>query len=409
MTFQTFVRQNARWLLGGLGLTYFASFGQTFFIAMFASHYRDEFELSHGQFGSVYMVGTLASAITLVFIGKVVDYQTVRRVSTVVIAALAVACAVMATASSLPALVLAIYLLRLAGQGMMSHTAMTAMGRWFVAERGRAVAVTSSGHQLGEACFPFIVVALLSQLHWRTIWWLCALVLLLVALPLVRRCFTLDRSPVGSVASSSESGRQWTRRDAIKDVWFWMASFGVIAPSFIGTSVWFHQVHLLEIKNWDKTVLVIGFPFLSIVTVSMTLFTGQLVDRFSAYRLLPYILIPLGFGCMLLSIAQQPYALLAFMVLMGICYGLYGGVFGSIWSEVYGTRHLGAIRAVVFAGMVLASALGPGITGALIDVGFGFETQLKVLGVFCLIGAVLQVPVARQLHTHVIANAEAAP
>jgi len=40
-------------------------------------------------------------------------------------------------------LVIAIYLLRLAGQGMMSHTAMTAMGRWFVAERGRAVAVTS--------------------------------------------------------------------------------------------------------------------------------------------------------------------------------------------------------------------------------------------------------------------------
>jgi len=406
VTFQTFVRQNARWLLGGLGLTFFASFGQTFFIAMFASQYRAEFELSHGEFGSVYMIGTLASAITLVLIGKVVDYQTVRRVSSVVIVALAVACAAMATAKSVPMLIIAIYLLRLAGQGMMSHTAMTAMGRWFAAERGRAVAVTSSGHQLGEACFPFIVVALLTVLDWRMIWWGCAGVLLIIALPLVRTCFLLDRTPAGVASEQKEVGRQWTRRDAIKNRWFWLTCIGLIAPSFIGTSIWFHQVHLLEIKNWDAKVLVAGFTLMSIVTVTMTLFTGQLIDRYNARRLLPFVLLPLSVGCMLLAVAQQATALLVFMFLMGICYGLYSAVFGSIWSEVFGTRHLGAIRSVVFAGMVLASALGPGITGYFIDFGIGFEVQLKVLGVLCLLTAVAQIPVSRALHQYVIANAQ---
>ena len=409
MTFQTFVRQNARWLLGGLSLTFFASFGQTFFIAMFAGHYRGEFGLSHGQFGSVYMVGTLASAITLVFIGKVVDYQTVRSVSGVVIVALAVACAAMAMAQSVVGLVLAIYLLRLAGQGMMSHTAMTAMGRWFVAERGRAVAVTSSGHQLGEACFPFIVLGLLHSLDWRLMWWGCAALLLLVALPLARTCFQLDRSPIGTASKTTEFGRQWTRREAVRDLWFWLACIGVIAPSFIGTSVWFHQVHLLEIKGWNSSVIVAGFTLMSLVTVSMTLFTGQLIDRYSGYQLLPYILIPLGFGCLVLSLAEQPAAMLLFMVLMGVSYGLYSGVFGSIWSEVYGTRHLGSIRSVVFAGMVLASAVGPGLTGALIDNGISFELQLKFFGVICLLGAVLQVPVSRQLHIRVMTNAQISP
>jgi len=405
VTFRTFVRQNARWLAGGLGLTFFASFGQTFFIAMFASQYRTEFDLTHGQFGSVYMVGTLASAITLVLIGKVVDYQTVRRVSSVVIVALAVACVAMATAKSVATLILAIYLLRLAGQGMMSHTAMTAMGRWFVAERGRAVAITSAGHQLGEACFPFIVVAMLSFLDWRTLWWTCAVVLLSIALPLARSCFLLDRSPLGTATGNLEIGRQWTRREAVKDVWFWLAGLGLIAPSFIGTSVWFHQVHLLELKQWDSAVLVGGFAMMSFITVSMTLLAGQLIDRYHAYRLLPYILIPLGFGCMLLGLGQAPTALIGFMVLMGVCYGLYGGVSGSIWSEVYGTRHLGSIRSVVFACMVLASALGPGITGALIDLGVSFEWQLKVLGVFCLVIAVVQVPVSRHMHGYVVSNA----
>jgi len=162
---------------------------------------------------------------------------------------------------------------------------------------------------------------------------------------------------------------------------------------------------LLEIKQWDAKVLVLGFTLMSLVTVCMTLFAGQLIDRYRAYRLLPFILIPLGFGCMLLATAQQSVALLAFMVLMGICYGLYSAVFGSIWSEVYGTRHLGAIRSVVFAGMVLASALGPGITGTLIDVGIGFEVQLRVIGFLCLLGALLQVPVSRRLHGYVLENA----
>lgn len=388
-------------------MTFFASFGQTFFIAMFASGYRTEFGLSHGEFGSVYMLGTLASAITLVFLGKVVDFYSVRIVSCLVIVALAVACALMASAQSVPGLIFAIYCLRLAGQGMMTHTAITAMGRWFVAERGRAVSVTSAGHQLGEAIFPFIVIGLLASIDWRLMWWACSVALLLVALPLIRLCFTLDRTPSGAAKEQSETGRQWTRAEAIRDPWFWLATCGVLAPGFIGTSVWFHQVHLLELKQWDSGVLVAGFAMMSLVSVATSLLTGQMIDRISAHQLLPLVLVPLIVGCFLLSVAQQGYLLLVFMLLLGICYGFYGAIFGAIWSEVYGTRHLGAIRSVVFACMVLASAVGPGITGWLIDYGVGFEQQLLFMSGISFIGVIVLVPTANRLRGHVLDNAAA--
>jgi len=144
---------------------------------------------------------------------------------------------------------------------------------------------------------------------------------------------------------------------------------------------------------------------MSMVSVAMSLVTGQLIDRFSAYRLLPLILIPLSFGCLLLSVAVDPYMLLVFMFMNGICYGLYGAIFGALWSEVYGIRHLGAIRSVVFAGMVLSSALGPGLTGWLIDNGAGFEQQLKVMGIVCLFGVLILFSVSSRLHQHVVANA----
>jgi len=399
------VRQNVRWLAGGIGLNFFASFGQTFFISMFAGQYRTEFGLSHGDFGSIYMLGTLSSAITLVFIGKVVDYYPVRGVASVVIVTLSLACALMATVGNAVMLIFAIYLLRLAGQGMMSHTALTAMGRWFVAERGRAVAVTSAGHQLGEAIFPFIVLVVFSGIDWRMIWWACAAALVLIALPFVRTCFIQDRTPSGTAQAELEKGRQWTRREAVRDPWFWLTCCGVLAPGFIGTSVWFHHKHLLEIKQWDASILVTGFALMSIVSVCMSLATGQMIDRFNAYRLLPLILIPLSAGCLLLSVANHAYLLLVFMFLTGMCYGMYSAVFGAVWSEVYGIRHLGAIRSVVFAGMVLSSAVGPGLTGWLIDNGVGFEQQLGVMGIVCLLGVLILFMVSGQLHRHVVANA----
>jgi len=390
----SFVTSNARWLAGGLNLTFFGSFGQTFFIALFSEHLRRDFALTHGQFGSIYMLGTLASAITLVFIGKVVDRYSVTQVSTGVILALSAACVVMASANSVITLVIAIYLLRLAGQGMMTHTAVTAMGRWFVAERGRALAITGIGHQLGETCFPFFVFTLLVVLPWRVVWLICAVVLLLISLPVVLRCFGRDRTPQGYSVANSEQGRQWTRREAVINPWFWAALIGILAPSFIGTSVWFHQVHLLDLKQWDTTVLVTGFALMSATSVTTGLVAGHLVDRYSAYRLLPFTLLPLAVGCLLLSVASAPVALWVFMMLVGGCYGMNNAIFGAVWSEAYGTRHLGAIRSIVFAGMVLSSAIGPGLTGWLIDVGIGFETQLIAMSLGALIGAMVQIPVS---------------
>ncbi|MFD0391719.1 hypothetical protein ACFQ4K_33925 [Tistrella bauzanensis] len=73
------------------------------------------------------------------------------------------------------------------------------------------------------------------------------------------------------------------------------------------------------------------------------------------------------------------------MMLYGISDGASLALFGSLWPEIYGTRFLGAIRAAVVALMVFASALGPGIGGALIDLGVAFPAQIAALGLYCLL------------------------
>jgi len=104
--------------------------------------------LTDGGFGMIYMIATLASAATLVQMGKLVDRLSVATVSGIVLVLLAIACVGMASAGSLVGLFFSLFALRLFGQGMLTHTAQTAMGRWYDQERGRAVSVTSVGHNL---------------------------------------------------------------------------------------------------------------------------------------------------------------------------------------------------------------------------------------------------------------------
>lgn len=395
--FLQFSRTNSRWLLGGVLLTFFSSVGQTFFIAAFAGAIRADFSLSHGDFGAVYMMATLGSALTLVFIGRLLDEIEIYKVAAGLIVALAVACCLMASARTVPVLLLVIFLLRLFGQGMMSHTAMVAIGKWFVAERGRAVSIATTGHQLGEGILPLAVVSLLLVAEWRTAWLVAAAALLVVALPLSYVFLSIPRTPSQADRDNHEAGRQWTRAEALRDLPFWAVCTGVVAPAFIGTSVFFHQVHLSELKAWAPGVVASSFAVMSIASVSVGLLTGQLIDRYSAKRLLPVFLFPLALGCSVLALVDTPLAMAVFMFLLGVSYGVSNAVFGAIWPEIYGTRHLGAIRAIVSAAMVFSSALGPGLTGWLLDRGIGFEIQLLFMSVYCLLTMLVLFPVSLRL------------
>ena len=202
-----------RWLLGGLLLTIFSSFGQTYFIALFGTEIRAAFALSHGDFGAIYMFGTLASATALVWLGRVVDVYSVSAVAFWVCLSLSLACMAMSLVSSVWMLLLVIFMLRLFGQGMMSHIAMVAMGRWYSAERGRAVSITSMGFQIGSGVLPLIMVSLIAWIGWRASWVLAAALLVFIALPAIYLLMKTERIPRGQASIEAEASglRQWTR------------------------------------------------------------------------------------------------------------------------------------------------------------------------------------------------------
>ncbi len=381
-----FLRGNARWLAGGFLLFFFSAFGQTYFISLSAGDIRREYELSHGAFGSLYMAATLLSALTLTWLGQIVDRTSARRVVVLVVPMLALAAASMALSRHAVLLVVAIYLLRLFGQGMMSHTAFTIMARWFSAQRGTAVSVAMLGLNAGEALFPLVVVALMASMGWRNTWWLAAGTLLLVALPLIASLVAVERAPRACDRFARVPGaRDWTRAETLRDPLFYLVILAMAPPALIGNTIFFHQVYLVELRGWSLEVFASSFTLYASLTIVFALASGQLVDRVSALALLPFDLLPLGLACLVLGNAGAQWSAFVFMALYGVSNGFSLTLFGSLWPEIYGLGHLGSIRAVITAILVFASAMGPGITGFLIDRGVSYPAQITAIAAYCVV------------------------
>ena len=74
-----FVQREWRFLLFGLLLAFWSSPGQTFVISLFGGHIRADFDLTHGEFGTIYTIATLISAALLWKTGPLVDHLPLKK------------------------------------------------------------------------------------------------------------------------------------------------------------------------------------------------------------------------------------------------------------------------------------------------------------------------------------------
>jgi MFS family permease len=391
MRYLDFLAVNRRFLAFGFAMAFFSAFGQTFFIAVFGGELRAEFALSHGEFGSLYSLATVASGVILIWAGRQIDRFPLALFSGLVCGLLALACLSMAWAPSLAVLGLAIVVCRLAGQGLMSHTALTSMARHFERDRGKAISIANLGFPTGQAAFPIIAVSVVAAIGWRQTWLVAAALVVIGVLPLtqwlLRGHGTRDRGhrTEGTAVRTSPAPprprpRQWTRAEVLRDRRFHLVLPAAMFPSFVGTGIIFHQVHLVTVKGWSLEWFAGSFAGLAAASVVSALLAGPLVDRYGAARLLVWTLLPEGVALALLAGFDHPMTALAMLVMMGLGTGAFRTVTGALWAELYGVDHLGAIRAMVAALMVFASAGSPVTMGWLIDAGVSIEA----IAVMCI-------------------------
>ncbi|MGF7159859.1 MFS family permease [Rhodoligotrophos appendicifer] len=364
------LREERSVLLFGIGCAFLSSPGQTFFISLFLGEISSSLGLTAAQLGSLYLFATLSSASLLPMTGHWVDRMDLRHYSIAVMIGLAAACAVMSVVSGPWSLFIAFMLLRLTGQGLMTHLAVTSIARYFTARRGRALSLVAMGYPLAEAVAPSIAVALIAAWGWRSGYLIIGGAVLAVAAPillqLVWKKTSFTRAP------ALEDGAARVRildglRIVIGTRFFWCALPILLFMPFTSTALVFHLNVIAMERGWSQTLIAIGFVCFAAGDALGLFVAGPMVDRVGARNLLSFMNLPLLLGIACLGLFEGNWALLAFLGLMGASSGVVQTTVSAAWAEVYGVNRVGTIRSFVIMLTVGGTALGPALVGLMLD------------------------------------------
>ena len=393
---------NFKVILFGFIFTFFSSFGQSFFLGLFNSSIRDALSITHGQFGSIYASATLLSSFILVWIGKKIDDINILKFASYVIALLAISCFLFSKISSVVFLFFSIFLMRLSGQGLMSHTATTTISRFFEKTRGRALSTTWLGLSLAEFILPLLIIFLLTFVDWRNIWIVISIfvivVLPLISLTLVKNIKLDSRETVNLNDVKTKEIKQWKRSEVLKDYRFYIICLTMLAMPSIATGTFVYQSFIVSSKNWGPYVIAQSFMVYSVLSVITLFLSGFLIDKFTSRKLLIYMNIPLLVATFVLYYFNSPFSSFVFLGLIGISNGLSNVLGSATWAEIYGVKYIGSIKALTTAFMVFSTAFGTALFGILIDNSFSIEQIALVSGSYILIAISLLFLVKNKLN-----------
>ena len=364
-----FIYKNLNLLFFGFLIAFASGFGQTFFISLFSQDFRDTFKLTNTEFGSLYSIATVLSAITIIWAGKLIDTVSLRKYTLAIILGLALTCLMASFVFNVFFLFLVIYFLRLFGQGLMGHTSRTTMARYFNTNRGKALAISGFGFSVGEIIYPAAVVFLLLTIGWRLTWLSSSIFILIFFGIFFYFIFKINnfKKENNTDEKIDLSEISWRRRDVLKDFKFYMYLPLSLLMSFTVTGFLFHQVYIAEIKSWTLINLAQGFIFYAVSGITGSIISGILIDKLTGRKLIPFHLLPMSAIFIVMLFSDHVYVLYLYMAGLGLSNGFTENISNSLWAEMYGVKNLGSIKALLTFFGIMASASSPFLYGIILD------------------------------------------
>ena len=387
-----FIYKNLNLLFFGFLIAFASGFGQTFFISLFSQDFRDTFELTNTEFGSLYSIATVLSAITIIWAGKLIDTVSLRKYTLAIILGLSITCLMASFVFNVFFLFLVIYFLRLFGQGLMGHTSRTTMARYFNTNRGKALAISGFGFSVGEIIYPAAVVFLLLTIGWRLTWFSSSIFILIFFGIFFYFIFKINnfKKENNRDEKIDLSEISWRRRDVLKDFKFYMYLPLSLLMSFTVTGFLFHQVYIAEIKSWTLINLAQGFIFYAISGIIGSIISGILIDKLTGRKLIPIHLLPMLAIFIVMLFSDHVYVLYLYMAGLGLSNGFTENISNSLWAEMYGVKNLGSIKAMLTFFGIMASASSPFLYGIILDQTSSIDTlvylSLILIILFSLMG-----------------------
>lgn len=391
---------------GLLAISFIALFtgnlGQSFFIGLFQQDIAQSLNLSAGEFGGAYAAITMVSGFLVMHFGAKLDWIPPRRYALLVLTALLIGVALLTLSPWLITAVIGLGLVRLCGQGLMTHFGSTLAGREFTINRGRALGLVSLGMPFGEILLPPLLAILIGWLSWQQIWWVVVLLIALLWLLLL----LFATWPAAPAIQRDASGNKIQGPNPLREWRFWQIIPLTMALPVTLTGIFIYQAQMTSDLNATTTAYALGLAAMGIARFPGSLMGGRWVDEWGVALLARVYLLPFALAIIAAVIIGGNIGILILMIGAGISLGMSSPVVDSLLVVLWGREHLGKVRSVKSAMMVFSTGLAPALLGFLIDDGVSFAGILLGMLVFMLVGWLLAQEQIRLAARHSAADSQ---
>jgi MFS family permease len=371
--------------------------GNAFSISLFIDPFIAEFNLDRTTASGLFGLATFLGGFGLTWIGRQIDYRGARVVGVGVSICFALTLLAFSVIINPLALFFCLIAARGLGQGGMSLLSATAVAQWFRRRRAFVMSLALVGFALFQSQYVPGLERLIANVGWRQAWLIMGVIVAVVTVPIMFFFMRNHPEDFGLVpdgyydraAKDFDSEDNWTLREAMRTVIFWIFIFGrFISPAW-GAALVLHQASLFATLGYDRQMAAQTFGLTALTTAVVTLFSGWLITRIRPGQAMAIQLSALIVTLGLAMIMTERWL----VVVYALCYGIAsgnGGVFDStVWANLFGRRHIGQIRGFAFSILVIGTAVGPVLFGLSYDKLGGYHPVLWLGIVLSLIPLIL--------------------
>jgi len=265
------------------------------------------------------------------------------------------------------------FLLRFAGQGVLTMASRNVIMIWFDKNRGKVNSFSSVALSFGFSVSPLWLNQLIENYSWQGAWQILAIGLLAVSF-IILQFYKIRpedhglfpdgaNNPEEVVAATTalKARKQYTLQEAKKTRAFWMYTLILAFNSFFITGLTFHVVSIFESQGFPKEHAIAIFLPCSVVSVSVSTLFNFLSD-YVRLKLYLYLMILGGILASLgLLYLSTPLGIPLLIAGIGVLGGFFAVLNAIAWPRFYGRTHLGAITGRVMSFLILGSALAPSL------------------------------------------------
>jgi predicted MFS family arabinose efflux permease len=388
--------ENRWWIVFGATLSMFVAQGPVilYTLGLFIKPLNQEFGWDRASISAAGGIAAIFSAITVPFVGSLIDRWGVRTVLLPIVVLCASSVALIAlTPKSVVVFMLLFAITGVLGSGQGPLGYAKCVSAWFDDRRGLALGITMSGIGLGAALIPQYTQFLIGNLGWRAAYAGLGLLTLIVAFPAV---FLFIREPTRAKTAVAQSPSSPSEdrppdlevREVLGGRRFWLIACALLLVSTVTQGLVVHTVPLLTDNGYSTEAAATLMIAVGLSTMAGRLLSGYLVDRiFAPFVAAFFFLLP----CLGIYLLVSTISPVVGIISLGLASGTEIDMIGFLTSRYFGMKRFGQLYGYLFASFVVGSAIGPYIMGLAFERLHSYEPALWMFSAFMLLasGAIL--------------------